>query len=80
MELKFDDKGHLTPYKGIKLSILEFEHFFINQFNKNSTRKNIFEYHKNYIDDFQKEITPDFYQWIDSLPKKQTQMILTSSL
>jgi len=63
MKLKFDDKGHLIPYKGIKLSIQE--HFFINQFDQNSTRKNILEYYKNYVNDFQKEITPDFIQWID---------------
>jgi len=65
MKLKFDEKGHLTPYKGIELSLKDFEHFFINQFDKKSTRRNIFKNYKNYVDDFQREITPDFNQWID---------------
>jgi len=65
MELKFDDKGHLMPYERITLNLEDFEEFFIKKFEPESSRMNIYESYKKFIFDFQKEITPNFIQWID---------------
>ena len=65
MKLNFDMKGHLIPYERIKLNIKEFENFFIDQFDSESSRGIIFESYLRFVNDFQSEITPQFTQWID---------------
>jgi hypothetical protein len=43
IDLKFDIKGHLTPYERIALSVDEFKGIFIKSFDDDSTRYQIFE-------------------------------------
>jgi hypothetical protein len=65
MDLKFDIKGHLTPYERSVLSVRDFEEIFVNSFDEESTRYQIFKNYKRFIEVFKKEITPNFTQWIN---------------
>lgn len=65
MNLKFDDRGHLTPYERINVTLTEFEEFFVKSFGSDSIRIEIFENYKNFIKDFSDQVTPNFTHWID---------------
>lgn len=65
IDLKFDIKGHLTPYERTVLSIEDFEDIFVNSFDESSTRLKIFENYKRFIETFKAEVTPNFKQWIN---------------
>ncbi len=65
MDLSFDIRGSLKPYERIRLTLEEFEDYFVNQFEEDSSRHVIFERYKNYLNDFQKEVTTNFIQWIN---------------
>ena len=65
MNFKFDILGNLTPYKKSEISIKEFHDSFVDNFDSESSRKNIIENHSQYIQDFQNEISPNFKQWIN---------------
>lgn len=53
------------PNDRIVLSLEEFEVFFVNDFEENDRRKELFSSYKAYISAFQDEITPNFVQWLD---------------
>lgn len=65
MELNFDIRGNLKPYERVELSYEEFVDFFVESFDKDSTRYQIFENYKKYTEDFQEKVTADFKQWIN---------------
>lgn len=65
MELKFDQRGYLYPYKNIKLEFDEFRFFFVEKFSGNDHREKIFDNYLKYIDDFSKNVSSKFIQWID---------------
>ena len=65
MELNFDIRGNLKPYERIELSYEEFIGFFVESFEKDSTRHEIFEHYKRYTEEFQKKVTTDFKQWVN---------------
>ena len=60
MELRFDIKGHLIPYNKVEITIDEFEKVFVDSFDKDSTRHEIFRNYKKFVTDFKKEITSNF--------------------
>ena len=65
MELTFDIRGNLIPYERTELFIDNFEEFFVDSFDIDSTRKEIFKNYQKYIHDFKEEVTSDFIQWIN---------------
>ncbi|MCA9407028.1 MAG: hypothetical protein KC684_10845, partial [Candidatus Omnitrophica bacterium] len=65
MELKFDIRGNLRPYERIEVTLDEFKENFVGPFEKTSSRHEIFENYIRYVEEFKKEITPKFKQWID---------------
>jgi len=66
MELDFDNRGNLMPYKRIEVSLEDFQRFFITKFeDKSDTRPKIFNHYLDYLKDFKKEVTPNFIQWIN---------------
>lgn len=65
MELKFDIRGNLRPYERIEVTLNEFKENFVGPFEKTSSRHEIFENYIRYVEEFKKEITPKFKQWID---------------
>ena len=64
MKPEFDILGNLTPYDLVDFSFEDFQYYFVNTFPKTSSRYIVFEKYKRYIDDFQKQVTTDFVQWI----------------
>ena len=65
MEFKYNIRGHLFPYEIIETNLDEFEREFVDNFEENSTRKEIFERYLNYLDVLQEICKEDFIQWID---------------
>lgn len=65
MELTFDQRGNLFPYKNIKLDLDAFRFLFVEKFSENEHRKKIFENYLKFVDDFSKQISSNFIQWID---------------
>lgn len=65
MELNFDIRGNLKADKIIKISLETFENSFVNAFEDNSIRKDLFICYENYLKDLSKLMSWDFYQWID---------------
>ena len=65
MELSFDIRGNLKPYKKIELTFEEFKKNFVEPFEIESTRHELLINYEHYLHDFRTEITPNFTQWID---------------
>lgn len=65
MNLSFDVKGYLKPYKKIEIRFGEFKHIFVDNFDKSSSRHQLFKNYEKYITAFNKEITTNYVQWID---------------
>lgn len=65
MEIKFDARGLLMPYKRIELSLESFEENFVTAFEKASSRGQIFENYKRFISAFREQVSPKFIQWIN---------------
>lgn len=65
MELSFDIRGNLEPYQKIEIEFEELKNYFSDRFENSVTRKAIFDSYAKYLIDFQKEVTPNFVQWID---------------
>jgi hypothetical protein len=64
MELTFDQRGNLLPYKKIKLELDEFRFLFVEKFN-NSRRNQIFKSYQKFLFDFSTVVSGNFVQWID---------------
>lgn len=65
IELSFDIRGNLKPYQKIEIDIEAFKTYFLYSFENSFTRQVIMENYEQYLSDFQREVTPDFVQWID---------------
>ena len=65
MELNFDIRGNLKPYEIIEISMETFQKTFVNAFDEESIRQELFENYNRYMKDFSEIITRDFFQWID---------------
>ena len=65
MELFFDNRGNLQPYEKIKLSLDEFEAFFVANFSGNSHRKQIFENYMKFTHSFSTQVSSHFIHWIN---------------
>lgn len=65
MELEFDIHGHLKPYNKAIIGSQEFKTFFVDAFDENSTRHEIFENYEKYTRDFSEKITSNFTQLIN---------------
>lgn len=65
MELIFDERGNLQPYEKIKLTLDEFEAFFIDKFPNNNQRKQIFNNYLEFVNDFSTQVSSHFIQWIN---------------
>jgi hypothetical protein len=63
--LAFTTDGFLSPFEKITIDISTFKNVFVDDFPNSTTRKAIFDNYLRYLDDFSKEITPNFTQWID---------------
>ncbi len=65
IKVQFDERGYLTPYDKVEMSIDNFENNFVHNFASSSTRTAILHSYREYLFDFQRLITPDFTQWVD---------------
>jgi len=65
MPIQFDTRGLLMPYERVALTLDEFQKFFVEAFEEDSTRHGIFRNYLRYVDDFRNEITTTFIQWLD---------------
>lgn len=65
MDLSFDTRGNLKPYDIIELSLPEFTEYFVNSFNPDTTRKELFDKYQNYLADLNEVLRHRFFQWID---------------
>lgn len=65
MELKFDKRGHLTPYERNQMEFKEFKNMFVESFDEDSSRHKIFKDYINYLEEFKSAITPNFKQWVN---------------
>ena len=65
MELIFDQRGNLQPYEKIRMSLDEFEVFFVEKFSNNGQRKQIFDNYLKFVNDFSAKVSSNFVQWIN---------------
>lgn len=65
MDLVFDIRGNLLPHRKNVLTLNEFKEIFVNSFDEDSSRHEIFENYTRYIEAFRAEITPNFKHWIN---------------
>ncbi len=65
MELSFDERGNLKPYDVIEISVKRFEKTFVNSFDTESTRHQLYENYKIYMAELSKLISKGFYQLVD---------------
>ena len=73
MDFNFDIRGHLTPYKIIEAPIESLQTMFVDSFEENSIRHELWQNYNSYMDELSKVINHDFSQWIDGsfISKKQ---------
>ena len=64
MPIKFGGRGYIEPPERVELSIKEFEEYFVDNFPKSSTRKQLFQGYKKYTEAFKSEITTDIIHWV----------------
>jgi len=62
---QFRYKGNLKPYDKIHLSEGDFREIFVDSFNKDSCRYEIFRNFSSYNQDFKKFISKDFKLWVN---------------
>lgn len=65
MEFTFDIRGNLVPPKKNEIDFDAFKTTFVDSFDMDSSRYQIFENYNKFVVDFQKTITPDFIHWIN---------------
>ncbi len=63
--MNFDSNGNLEPYEKITTDLTTFEKTFVTDFPNSETRKKLFDNYLRYLEDFSKEMTPNFTQWIN---------------
>ncbi len=65
MRFRFNTRGFILPYQRIVSSVEEIEEVFVTPFPDSETRQVIFDHYLNYIDEFQRLVTPQFTHWLD---------------
>lgn len=65
MEVKFNVRGHLMPYKRVHLTLSQFERIFVEEYGNESKRAKLFENFKAFTTDFSAEISQDYICWIN---------------
>ena len=65
MNLEFDIRGNLKPYRITEISLKSFQKKFVNDFNQHSSRMVLFKNYQKYNNDLRSILTQSFYQWID---------------
>ena len=65
MSFSFNSRGFIMPYKKIESSVAEIEDVFVKPFPQSETRQLIFENYLDYLDEFQRLVTPNFTHWLD---------------
>ena len=65
MVLNFDSRGYLKPYRKVELGFYDFKEVFVDSFDQTSTRHRIFENYLKFLQDFSREVSENFIQWID---------------
>ena len=65
MDFSFDIQGNLKPYEKILISFEDFERNFVSAFEENSSRYQLFQNHKQFLESFRTQITPNFVHWIN---------------
>ena len=63
--MTFDNNGHLIPYQIIETDMATFEHFFVTNFIKSTSRKDLFKQFSSYVEDLKHIVGGSFYLWID---------------
>ncbi len=65
MNLAFDIRGNLVPQKRTEVTLEEFKTTFIDAFEPDSTRSEIFKNYLLYVEDFKEEISTVFMHWVN---------------
>lgn len=65
MEPSFDIRGNLRPYMRIKLDVQHFKSAFIDSFDEDSTRYDLFDRYLGYTENFRNKVTGNFTQWVN---------------
>jgi len=65
MKPSFDIRGNLKPYERIKLDVQDFKSTFVDSFEEDSIRHDLFERYLDYIENFRDKVTGNFTQWIN---------------
>jgi hypothetical protein len=63
--LQFDKNGYLIPNEPHQTTLDEFQQVFVDSFPESETRKRLFDNYLDWIFDFQRDISPNFTQWIN---------------
>ena len=61
----FTDEGFIFPNEKINVDLVTLKTIFVDSFPNSTTRKTLYDNYLRYIDDFSKQITPNFTQWIN---------------
>jgi len=65
MKPSFDIRGNLKPYERIKLDVQDFKSTFLDSFDEDSTRHDLYDRYLDYIENFRDKVTGNFTQWIN---------------
>ena len=65
MEVKFNVRGHLMPYKKVGLTLSQFERIFVEEHGSESKRAKLFDNFKAFTTDFSEKISQKFTCWIN---------------
>ena len=63
--ITFTDEGFIFPNEKINVDLATLKTIFVDNFPNSTTRKTLYDNYLRYIDDFSKQITPNFTQWIN---------------
>ena len=63
--ITFTDEGFIFPNEKINVDLATLKTVFVDNFPNSTTRKTLYDNYLRYIDDFSKQITPNFTQWIN---------------
>ncbi|MEK7256370.1 MAG: hypothetical protein AAB316_16570 [Bacteroidota bacterium] len=63
--IEFDQNGNLTPSTAIETSVDECQEYLVKKFQTSISRAAIFENYLRYLENFKREITEDFFQFVN---------------
>lgn len=65
METIFDSRGNFRPYEKTNVTYAQLQEWFVESFDANSTRFEIFEEYKRFLTDFRQMVSLKFDHWIN---------------